>query len=572
MEDPTNRAYTEESPLVHPLLTAHSLKMEKKVYKITDSIYLALGFGLGSPCMVVGKDGVVIIDPNEDVKKCQEVLAEFRKITDLPIKAVIITHWHSDHWRGIKGFVSSEEVDSGQVEIIAHERFLWNVTWAHTGGLGPLMARRNNFCFGSSLELGAEGLVNHGIGPDVLISKSSFIPPTRSFSDRLDVELCGLQFHLRHVPSETDDEIVAWMPELKVLHSAEVIQGEAFPNLHTIRGTRYRDPQIWYQSIDVLRQFPAEHMVPAHGRPVSGRENVAEVLTAYRDAIQYVHNQTLRHMNRGLTPDELVQEIFLPPHLAEHPWLGEFYGNVAQAVRQIYVGEVGWFNGDATSLAPTEPLEKAMRIVAMMGGRQSVMEEAQKAAAQNDYQWCAELTTWLIRIDREDMAARNLKANALRQSAYRQINTNWRNCYLTCALELDGELAKRPHFTGLIDPEVSAAFPAAAIVEAFCVRLKAEQTLDTHYTLGIEILHEREEFGLEIRHGVLQVHYKKPAHAQALIQIKKLDLHALLTGQMEMEQAIADGKIRVKGDEGRIIEFFSYFDKPSKEPIRLSLR
>ncbi|MBI4960311.1 MAG: MBL fold metallo-hydrolase, partial [Desulfovibrio sp.] len=199
-----NRAFTKRSPLVHPQLTAHSFKMEKDVYQIGACVYLAVGFGLGSPCMVVGEDGVIIIDPNEDVGKCEEVLGEFRKRTKKPIKAVVFTHWHGDHWRGVRGFVQPDEVASGQVQIIAHDRFLWNVTWAHTSGLGPLMNRRNNYTFGDSLELGEEGRVNNGIGPDVLINQSSFIPPTRTFSHELDVVLCGIQFHMRHVPSETD--------------------------------------------------------------------------------------------------------------------------------------------------------------------------------------------------------------------------------------------------------------------------------------------------------------------------------------------------------------------------------
>ena len=329
---PTNRAYDKPAPTIHPRLTEHSQKMAKKVYKVADGYYLAYGYGLASTHMIVGNDGIIIIDPVECVVKSREVYQEFRKITDKPVKAIIYTHMHGDHVFGVKAFVSQEEVEAGSCEIIAHETMIPNLIASGTTGAGKVLFFRTYYTFGNFLESGPEGRVNGGIGPDALYEEISLILPTRTVKDVLDVEIAGVKMHIFWVPSECDDEIAVWFPQMKVLCSAEVIQGETFPNLHTLRGTRYRDPRQWYESIDILRLFDAEHMAPSHGRPVTGRKNVADILTAYRDAIQFVHNQTIRYINQGYTPDELVELVKLPDHLAYHPWLGEFYGTVKHSV------------------------------------------------------------------------------------------------------------------------------------------------------------------------------------------------------------------------------------------------
>jgi len=433
-----NRAYDQPAPTIPPKLTQHSQKMEQRVYEVTENYYLAYGYGLASTHMIVGTDGIIIIDPVECVQKCREIHKAFRKITGKPVKALIYTHMHADHIFGVKGIVSEEEVASGQCKIIAHETMLFNLLASTTVGTGNIMFFRSAYSFGNFLEPGPDGLVNSGIGPDVRIEETSFIPPTVTVKNTLDIEIAGVNMHIVWVPSECDDEIVVWFPEMKVLCSAEVIQGETFPNLHTLRGTRYRDPKQWYKGIDVLRKFDAEHMAPSHGRPIRGKEQVSEVLTAYRDAIQFVHNQTIRYMNQGFTPDELVRMITLPGHLARHPWLGEFYGTVKHAIREIYQGELGWFNGDPTTLDPIPPVESASRHVKLMGGRDKVVQEAAEALKSGDCQWAAELATYVIRIDNEDSEACRIKAEALRQLGYQTININWRNWYLTSAQELGG--------------------------------------------------------------------------------------------------------------------------------------
>ncbi len=386
---------------------------------------------------------------------------------------------------------------------------------------------------------------------------------------------------LSYVPSETNDEIVAWFPELKLLNSAEVMQGESWPNIYTIRGTKYRDPVKWFNSIDVMREFPAEYLVPTHGRPIVGYDNIQNMLTAYRDAIQFVHDQTIRYMNRGYTPEQLVEVVKLPPHLAEHPWLGEYYGTVKHVVRNIYGGYLGWFQADPWALDPMPYMERARRYVELMGGRDSVLEAARKAIDDGEHTWAAEILTNVIRVDHDDMDARNLKAEAYRQFAYTLVNVNWRNWSLTAAAELEGQQDLSGGFA-FTSPDVIRAFPSDVLLGMLTTRIDPEKCIDVNMTLGIRLPDANEGYGLEIRRGVVQLHQNLPAKSDVILVADRAYINRMLVGDIditgEMANAIAEGApaggvammaaidsgdIKVEGGTKQDVQkFFSYFDAP----------
>lgn len=574
-QEKKNLAYDKPAPTVPARLIEQSKKMEQRVYKVTDNVYSAVGYAIANSTLVVGKDGIIIIDTTESVEAAQSILAEFRKITDKPIKAIIYTHNHSDHICGVKGFVSEEDVKSGRVEIYAHETMM-NTVISNASVVAPILGLRSSYSFGIALEKGPEGSINEGLGPRLMMGQRSFIAPTKTFKDALDIEVAGVKMHLRYAPSETDDEIVVWLPESRVLQTAEVIQGECFPNLHTIRGTKYRDPVNWFKTIDMLRRFSAEHMVPSHGRPVSGKQNIEDLLTAYRDAIQYVHDQTIRNMNKGLTPDELVEVVSkLPPQLASHPWLGEFYGTVKHSVRQIYVGYLGWFEGDPTFLDPLPRGERAARYVEMMGGRERVVSSAQEAYDRGGYQWAAELLTWVIRVNKNDEPARRLKAAALRQLGFKTENTNWRDWYLTSARELDKSLNKMvglAAMSSLAAPDVVKALPASKFFEAMTVRLDSVKTADVHMTVAFRFKDSGETYALEIRRGIAQLHETMPAQADVTLTMTVNALNRIVFRQTNFLDALKAGEISAAGKQAELPRFFGYFDPPATEAPALTAR
>lgn len=565
-----NLAYDKPSPTIEPGLTEHSRKMEQRIYQTAGNVYCAVGYGIADMTMIEGTDGIIIVDPLEALEVAREVMAEFRKITDKPVKAIIYTHNHYDHVMGVQAVVTPEDVASGKVPIFAHER-LMECFLKQLSVVGLAIGTRSAYMFGHYLGKGPEGSVNEGAGPLLVYGTPTFIPPTRTFKDKLEIEIAGIQMQLLYAPSETDDQIVIWFPRTRVLHTAEVIQGESFPNLYSIRGTTYRDPVKWYKTIDMLRELGAEYMVPSHGRPIEGKAEVDSLLTAYRDAIQYAHDQAVRLINKGYTPDELAEALpGLPSHLATHPWLGEFYGSVKHAVRNFYVGYLGWFEGDPTFLDPLPRSERAARYVKQMGGRKAMLKAAQGAFDANDYRWAAELLTYVIRVNREDKEARDLKAKALRQLGLKQMNVTWRNFYLTAALELEDKLDQtRKKISG---PAIIASLPVSNILESMTVRIDPEKSKDMHMTLVFHITDKNEDYGLEIRRGVVQFYEKRPPQADLTVSMPDKVLREIVVGETTFKKGMDSGIIKLEGKRLDLYRFFRCFDMAQKKPISLAVR
>ncbi|RKF20365.1 MBL fold metallo-hydrolase [Alginatibacterium sediminis] len=569
-------AYTQASDHVHPTLTKHGRKMDQAIIQIDDNVYLGYGFGLDTPVMIEGDDGIIIVDPGESVQMAESVKAQFRQITDKPVKAIIYSHNHIDHISGVRAWVSDEEVESGAVKIIAQEGLTAAVAnWS--SNLGTLFGHRTSYTGAKHVDEGEHGTVNDGLGPRFMQGDISFIEPNVVLKDRLDITIAGVDLEIVNVPSETKDEVVVYLPKQKILHAAEVLQGENFPNLHSIRGTKFRDPAMWFKGIDTMRQFDTEVMINSHGRPVEGKEAVANVLTAYRDAIQYTHDQTIRYMNKGLTPDELVEVVKLPSHLAQHPWLGEHYGTVAHAVRQIYVGYNGFFEADPWQLEPMAYEQRAKAFVEIMGGRSNIMSTAKAAIKAENYTFAAEILSYPITIDKDDMEARQLKATAYKAWAADQVNINWRNWGLNAAAELEGtrDFSQLISFASV---DVLTALPSHQILDMMTATLIAEQTLDVEMALSYSFVDTQESFTIEIRNGIAQLHETALTEADVQIKTSRAVLNQILIAGPNAQQVIASNLQSgdfafAKGGIQEFGKFMSFFDKPmSPEEIMLIVR
>jgi alkyl sulfatase BDS1-like metallo-beta-lactamase superfamily hydrolase len=579
-----NLAFAMSAPTVPPRLTEHSRRMAQRIYRVAERVYCAVGYAIANIIFVVGDDGIVVIDTTEAVSAAKRIHEDFCAIdprhAQLPVKAVVYTHNHTDHTGGVRAFADEARLADGSIEIIAHSSLMETVI-NNANLVAPILATRSAYSFGSLLSTGATGKVNAGIGPVLVAEAASFLAPTRVFDQTLDITLAGVRFEFRHAPSEADDEIVMWLPDLGVLLSAEVIQGECLANVHTLRGTRYRDPVRWYQSIDMMRGFNATHMAPAHGRPVSGKAAVAEVLSVYRDAIQFIHDQAIRHMNLGLTQDELADAIpALPPHLAQHAWLGEYYGTVKHSVRQVYSGQLGWFEGDPAFLDPLPRLERTRRTVHMMGGAENVRGAARIALGDSEWRWAAELSTLLVRLDNQDNDARAIKASALRELGYRTENTNWRNWYLSAARELEHAYEELPFSGGggLSSMDVMRAQPLGNLLQRLGVCVDPVASADVHMTLVLRLTDRSDVYALELRRGVLQVHEgareRTLPTADIQLVLDTATLYPMLrdiAGQAPV--LIEAGTVLMeRGSPAQVEKFLSCFDRPARRMPALAAR
>jgi alkyl sulfatase BDS1-like metallo-beta-lactamase superfamily hydrolase len=551
---------------IDPELKEHTKLFERKIHKVGDNVYCAVGYNLANIIMVEGKDGIVIVDTGMELKQGQEVLADFQKITPKPVTGIIYTHHHSDHVQGTGAFVSQQDAASGAVPIISHETLM--PEYIHESGfIGPIMSARAISMYNSVLDGDDMKDMNAGIGPSFGPGKNVFIPPTQTFHDKLSLTLAGIRMEMHYVPSEAHSEICVYLPDSKTLLSAEVIQDHCYPNIYTVRGAVYRNPTDWYRSIDAMRGFAseAEHMVLQHGTPISGRDYIQQVLMYYRDAIQYTHDQTLRFSNKGYSKDEVAKLVKLPPHLENFsPWLRPFYGSVKHSVPQIVCGSIGWFDGDPCYLDPTPRIEYAKRLVTLMGGREKVLEEADRAFSGGDPQFAAELTSYLIRIDQNDMEARKLKAAAYRVLGYAAVNATWRGFYLTGARILEGSLDLDPLYSllgdFLISPDVLSLFPALNQVENMPVRLKAEETLELIEAVGFRYTDTDELYTLEIRRGVAEVRSGLPGGAVAIIIGTRSAIGPLLSGVTPVTEALKSSEIQIDGSKEALLQFLGHFE------------
>jgi alkyl sulfatase BDS1-like metallo-beta-lactamase superfamily hydrolase len=565
-----NAAYDDVSDKVHPELTAHSKKMKKGIFSFKDKFYQVYGYGLTSPMIIDGDKGLLIFDPVESVDKMQAVMADFRKVTGniKPVSSIMYSHWHPDHYAGVRGIKGAESA-----LIIAHETFMENVVKGSMGGTGPALGFRVDYSLGTLLEVKEDGRINGGLGPDFEINEHSLIVPNTLVKGKngiLSMTIEGVKVEFKHVPSEASDEITAYFPEFDMLFGSEVIQGESFPNLHTIRGTQYRDPSVWFPGVDTLREYNAQAMMVSHGRPIIGAKHVDNTLTSYRDAIQFTYDQSIKAINDGSTQEDLIRQIKLPDHLKNHPWLGDFYGSIRHAAKQIFVGEMGWFDGDPTTLNPTYSVTASERYVKMVGGKDKMMNLANQACDNGDYQWCAELATHAIRINLEDMEPRLLKAEALRELGYRETNNNWRNWYLTSAQELDGTIDYSKKIN-LQAPDLMAEFVPSQLVGAMRFSLNAERSKDKHFTVAFEFGDYQETHALEIRRSVAQFHKDYKGNPKVTVKLTKPVLLGLLVGKVDFVEAVKGGYIQIDGDAKTVSEFFGLFDKPAESP-KITLR
>ena len=420
------------------LLKARSAEFNREVIKVTDGVYTAVGYSVQPVSMIVGEDGLIIVDTGMDTTSAQQVLNDFRKIADKPIAAIILTHSHGDHTGGVPVFVGRNKVP-----IWARSNFGSESDPLNAAGLtfnNVRGARQGGF------KLPPEKRINNGVAQaywpkrgGAVFQSGKKILPTHTFSEpRKKLNIAGIELELVAVNGETEDALYVWLPEKRVLFAGDNFY-KSWPNLYAIRGTMYRDVRAWADAVDMMLQEGPHYLVPGHTRPVIGKARIAQMLTNYRDAIRFVFDKTIEGMNKGMTPDELVNYVKLPARFADKDYLREYYGNVQWAVRQIFNAHLGWFDGNPSNLFPLSPQEEAQRMADLAGGRDALLEQARKALAAQDAQWAAQLCDHLIALDPKAREPKLIKAKALEALVESLLTATGRNYYLTVAQELRTE-------------------------------------------------------------------------------------------------------------------------------------
>ncbi len=536
-------------------LIEHSKEFEKKVLSYETPggrIHFAIGFGIANSIMVEGENGNIIIDAADSVYEAEQIYSLFSEKNDNPIKAIIYTHNHGDHTFGAAYYLKSQ---NEKPQIIAHEDTDYYVQRI-MGILNPIITSRSTRMFGTSLP--EKDLINVGIGPNLSVSKSptGYVKPDTTFSDTLKLNIEGIEMELYHAPGETNDQIFIWLPKHKALMPGDNIY-KTFPNLYTIRGTTHRDVKGWIDSIDHMKTFQPEYLFPSHTKPIIGKETIQDALNIYRDAIQYIHDQTIRLMNQGLYPDEIADIVKLPKEIADSPYLYEFYGTVRWSVKSIFNGYLGWFSGNPAELDPLSRKEKASRISDLAGGSDMLLEQLHLAVKEKDMQWALELSDYLISLDLFTDEVKELRIEALIYEGSRSSNPNKRNYFLTSALELNGGIEE----ISLLDRTSEDLLHQISIDTLFDVlstRYNPEEEFVNNYKVCFSFTSGIIK-NITIRNKVAVVSNNIDGSCDLKITSEEIEFKKTLTGLSSPVAQIASGDLIVEGSSTEFLIFLTRF-------------
>jgi len=537
------------------------------LFEVVPGVYQVRGYDLSNVTFVEGERGTIVVDPLISSECAAAALALYRRHRgEREVSAIIYTHSHVDHFGGVKGVVSAEAVARGQVPVWAPAGFLQHAVSENVLA-GAAMARRASYMFAPGLARGGRGQVDAGIGKSTSTGTITLIPPTHEANATgQEADIDGVRFVFQLVPdSEAPAEMNFHLPAARALCIAENAV-HCLHNVLTPRGAPVRDALAWSKYIDEAIELfgpDSDAMFAQHHWPRWGGERILAYLSQHRDMYRYLHDQTLRLANRGLTPTEIAAHVALPPSLARSWWCRGYYGTVSHNVRAVYQRYLGFFDGNPSHLDPHPTEELARRYVALAGGMARLLKQARAAVAAGDFRWGAELASHAVFAEPENRQARELNAQALEQLGYQAESAVWRNLYLVGAHELrhGGPAPPPPGRRRVASADVARALTIEQLWDAIGIRLDGPRAWEAQLSLGWRFTDVEEEWTVRVRNGALSALPRLAADAQATVTLTRAAFDAILLGEGDLAALFADGQIAVEGDGGKLGELFALLDE-----------
>lgn len=454
------------------------------------------GDGFLNLTLIEGDDGLIVYDTGEMLEDGERFLKQIRAVSDKPIVAVIYSHSH--YVAGTTALVG----DGAGVKVIGHPKLNENLVAGMAGSsfpeTAPLQVSRtlqqfNHFVPDTGPNAPSGAALNFG--------RNGILPVNTPVEDGQRMRIAGveMQFFTRF-GSDTDDCLTVLLPATGVVLNN--LLWPFLPNVYTLRASKFRDPREWRDGLRVIRSLAPEVLVNTHARAVRDRDACRVALDGVIDALNCIHDQTLRGILHGLGPDDLRCFVKLPPHLAAHPHNAEIYGEVSHFGPYLFNHALGWFDGDAASINPLPPDEQAQRLVEAMGGATAVRERARAALAADEHAWAAQLLTYVQRLAPHDTEVRALKADALERMGRVTPAATTRSWYVTQARALRDEVrVPRLQFPSMA---ILALSPPAATIDQYRVRVDPERCADTDRILVLSISDRAARHALHLRRGVVE--------------------------------------------------------------------
>ena len=556
----------DDSPLtVNPSLWRHaSLNTEYGLFKVVDGIYQLRGFDIANMTLIEGKTGWIVVDTLTCRETAAYAYAFARKyLGEKPLSAIIITHSHVDHFGGVLGITSPQEVEQRKLPVIAPEGFLEEAI-SENILVGSAMARRSVYQYGKYLDRSVKGLVDNGIGKEVAYGNVGIIKPNIIINKaQQELVVDGVRFVFYNVPdAEAPAELTFTIPEKKAYCGAEILS-HTMHNLLTLRGAKVRDSLRWGHYLNDALEHAAEADVyfGQHNWPVWGQDRIREFITKQRDVYLYMHDQTVRLINAGYTPREIADKIKLPKSLESCFGARGYYGALRHNVKAVYQHYIGFYDGNPANLNLLPPQESAKHYVELIGGADKATAAAQAAFDKGEYRWVAELLNNVVYAAPEHKGAKELLARTYEQMGYMSESAIWRNSYLTAAHELrQGPPKMGYNRAKAID--ILENTPTEYFLEAMAASLDGPAAEDKNLKINLVFSDTGESFVLWIENAVLHHRLSQPvSDANATMTLTKPLFLKMLVGKAGIKDTLFSDDLKINGSKIDLMRFFSLFDK-----------
>ena len=558
---------------VNPSLWRNTqLNAKAGLFEVCDGIYQVRGFDMANTTFIRTNHGWIVFDVlmcKENMKAAKELMEN--RFGPLDIKAVLYSHSHVDHFGGVEGVITREQVAdaklslkkqlaSGKIPVLAPAGFLKHAISENVYA-GIAMARRAQFQYGTVLNKGEKGALSVGIGMGQSTGTVALIAPTYEIGEDVPkLTIDGLEIEFQLTPgTEAPAEMNAYFPQYRALWMAENCTG-TLHNLYTLRGAEVRDANDWAKYIiEADQRFCSKTDVvfQSHNWPHWGEE-IHEYLLNTAAIYKFIHDQTLHYMNQGYTANEISAMLTLPEKLEKVWYTRPYYGTLAHNAKAVYQKYLGWYDANPVNLNPLPPSDTAKKLVEYLGSTELVLCKAKKDYAKGEYQWVAQITKELVYADPSNQKARNLCADALEQLGYQAESGAWRNAYLMGAAELRkgnlSGLARTANGLGSAMKEMTVDM----LLDYIAILTDANAAQNDDVTLNLIVTDVNEKFYVTRKNGILLSYPgENRPDAQATVTCKRLQLVALMQG-------LQAGQVQVSGDTTALKRLLAYASKFEK--------
>ncbi|MCE2569890.1 alkyl/aryl-sulfatase [Motilimonas eburnea] len=554
---------------IHPSMQRQAeLNMKHGLYELLPGkVYQVRGYDLAQISFVRSDNGWVVFDPltiPETAAAAYELFKKHAKDGNLPIKGVVYSHSHGDHFGGVKGVVSQEQVDKGEVEIIAPRAFS-DFAISENVLAGNVMARRVVYQYGNTLEKSELGQVDAAIGKGVANGGLSLILPTHQVDEDIEtVTVDGLEMIMQNAPdTEAPSEMNTYIPAYKAYWGAETTVA-GLHNVYTLRGAFVRDTLQWADVInEALYKFggEAELLFASHGWPRWGNAEIQDYMRKQRDMYGYLHDETLRLINHGVSITDIQDEFYVPKALADEWYLRGYHGSYHRNAKAVANKYIGYFDMNPANLLHLNSVDEATKYTEAFG-EENILKVGQQALEEGEYRWCATVVNNVVFANPENMQARYLQADCLEQLGYQSESSGERNVFLAGASELRNGIVK-VNSTKAVTPDIMQAMPTRDFLNFMGVRFNGPKAAEDGFTLKANLImpDRDEQYAIEASNGRLSnIEGYNIKEADFSLILNRADMTLMLLKQVSLPELVKSGRAKLEGNAAKLDELTQYMD------------